>query len=279
MTLYVVACKDTADALGSGDVPVLATPRLIAWLEAATVGALTDLGDDDTSVGTRVDVQHLLASPLGASVEATAALVHRDGRLCRFAVAAHHDVGDGPVLIAHGEITRVIVGREKFIERSTPDIIIRPVVPQEWPAVGELCVVAYSVGSGLSSDTGTYVHTLRDVATRSGECDVLVAYAEGGLVGSVTIVHPGSSFADVARDGEVEFRFMAVDPLAWGRGIGLALVQEVMARAGTSPVVCSVIEGNEPAARLYVRAGLVPVPTRDHSPAPGVRLRAFSTAP
>ena len=279
MTLYVVACNDTADALGSGDVPVLATPRLIAWLEAATVGALTDLGDDDTSVGTRVHVEHLLASPLGASVEATAALVHRDGRLCRFAVAAHHDVGDGPVLIAHGEITRVIIGREKFIERSTPDIIIRPVVPQEWPAVGELCVVAYSVGSGLSSDTGTYVHTLRDVATRSGECDVLVAYAEGGLVGSVTIVRPGSSFADVAREGEVEFRFMAVDPLAWGRGIGLALVQEVMARAGTSPVVCSVIEGNEPAARLYVRAGLVPVPTRDHSPAPGIRLRAFSTAP
>ena len=55
MTSYVVARYDTADALGSGDVPVLATPRLIAWLEAATVTALTDLGDDDTSVGTRVN--------------------------------------------------------------------------------------------------------------------------------------------------------------------------------------------------------------------------------
>ena len=279
MTLYVVARNDTADALGSGDVPVLATPRLIAWLEAATVTALTDLGDDDTSVGTRVNVEHLMASPLGASVEATADLVHRDGRLCRFAVAAHHDVGDGPVLIAHGEITRVIVGRERFIQRSTPDLIIRPALPQEWDAVGDLCAVAYSAGSGLSSDTDFYLHTLRDVAARTVECDVLVAYAEGELVGSVTIVRPGASFADVAREGEVEFRFMAVAPHAWGRGIGLALVQEVMARAGTSPVVCSVLEGNESAARLYVRAGLVPVPPRDHSPGPGIRLRAFSTAP
>ncbi|MGA0092648.1 MAG: thioesterase family protein, partial [Candidatus Nanopelagicales bacterium] len=65
---FAVSAADTATALGSGDVPVLATPRLIAWLEAATVDACPPLGSDETSVGTRVEVEHLAASPVGASV-------------------------------------------------------------------------------------------------------------------------------------------------------------------------------------------------------------------
>lgn len=114
---FTVSAADTAVALGSGDVPVLATPRLVAWLEAATVDACPDLEADETSVGTRVDVEHLAATPVGARVEAVADLVHRDGRLLRFAVAAHHDLGAGPVLIARGQVTRVIVRREPFMAR------------------------------------------------------------------------------------------------------------------------------------------------------------------
>ena len=116
---FTVTADDTAIALGSGDVPVLATPRLIAWLEAATVAACPPLGSDETSVGTRVDVEHLAATPVGAPVEVTAALAHQDGRLLRFSVAAVHHVGDGqPVLVAQGRVTRVIVRRDPFLARA-----------------------------------------------------------------------------------------------------------------------------------------------------------------
>jgi predicted thioesterase len=110
---HVVGDDDTAAALGSGDLPVLATPRVLAWLEEATCAAL-DLEAHRTSVGTRVEVEHVAASPVGATVTATADLVHEDGRLLRFRVAAHDGHG---TLVAHGEVRRVVVDRERFLAR------------------------------------------------------------------------------------------------------------------------------------------------------------------
>lgn len=110
---HTVGDADTAAALGSGDLPVLATPRALAWLEAATCAAL-DLDDSRTSVGTRVEVEHIAASPVGATITATADLVHEDGRLLRFRVAAHDGHG---TLVAHGEVRRVVVDRTRFLER------------------------------------------------------------------------------------------------------------------------------------------------------------------
>jgi len=110
---HTVGDADTAAALGSGDLPVLATPRALAWLEAATCAAL-DLDDSRTSVGTRVEVEHIAASPVGATITATADLVHEDGRLLRFRVAAHDGHG---TLVAHGEVRRVVVDRARFLER------------------------------------------------------------------------------------------------------------------------------------------------------------------
>lgn len=110
---HTVGDADTAAALGSGDLPVLATPRVLAWLEAATCAAL-DLDDGRTSVGTRVEVEHIAASPVGATITATADLVHEDGRLLRFRVAAHDGHG---TLVAHGEVRRVVVDRARFLGR------------------------------------------------------------------------------------------------------------------------------------------------------------------
>ncbi|MFM9050167.1 MAG: thioesterase, FlK family [Actinomycetota bacterium] len=276
---YVVTHDDTALALGSGDVPVLATPRLIAWLEAATVEATVDLPDGDTSVGTRVDVEHLLASPVGAAVTAHAQVVHRDDRLVRFEVTAFHDLGDGPVLVAHGHVTRVVVNREKFFARSTPALIIRPAVPSEWAATGELVVDAYRTGYGLSGASDDYAHVVRDVAGRAGHSEVLVALEGDRLIGSVTLLQPGTPMAEVCRPGEMEFRFMGVDPAAWGRGVARALVESVIARAGVRTLVCSVIEGNEPAAALYRSCGFTAAPDRDWVPVPGVMLRVFVRPP
>ena len=113
---HVVTDDDTAAALGSGSLPVLGTPRLLAWLEAATCAAIAPvLAEGSTSVGTRVQVEHLAASPVGAEVEVSASSAYQDGRLHRFTVSAR-DTRTGKVLAA-GEITRVVVDAERFLSR------------------------------------------------------------------------------------------------------------------------------------------------------------------
>ena len=113
---HTVTDADTALAVGSGDLPVLGTPVVLAWCEEATCAAL-ELTADQTSVGTRVDLEHLAASPVGTEVTATATVIHTDGRLVRFQVAALDGAG---TLIASGEIRRVIVDRERFMSRIKP---------------------------------------------------------------------------------------------------------------------------------------------------------------
>ncbi|MBD3946086.1 thioesterase family protein [Nocardioides ganghwensis] len=113
---FTVTHDDTAAAVGSGSLPVLGTPRLLAWLEAATCAALEQaLPEGSTSVGTRVQVEHLAASPVGAEVEVSASSAYEDGRLHRFTVSAR-DTSSGKVLAA-GEITRVVVDAKRFMSR------------------------------------------------------------------------------------------------------------------------------------------------------------------
>jgi len=114
---FTVTEDDTAAAVGSGSLPVLGTPRLLAWMEAATCAALEPtLSEGSTSVGTRVSLEHLAASPVGQEVEVTAATTYVDGRLHRFTVSARHLGGDGKV-IGSGEVTRVVVDAERFLGR------------------------------------------------------------------------------------------------------------------------------------------------------------------
>jgi fluoroacetyl-CoA thioesterase len=113
---FTVTDDDTALAVGSGSLPVLGTPRLLAWCEAATCAEVeASLKEGETSVGTRVQLEHLAASPVGAEVEVTAETAYVDGRLRRFTVAARH-VADGKV-VASGEVTRVVVDAERFLGR------------------------------------------------------------------------------------------------------------------------------------------------------------------
>jgi predicted thioesterase len=114
---FTVTDDDTAAAVGSGSLPVLGTPRLLAWCEAATCAAVEPaLADGETSVGTRVSLEHLAPSPVGQEVEVTASSSYVDGRLHRFAVAARHVGGNGKV-IGSGEVTRVVVDGERFLSR------------------------------------------------------------------------------------------------------------------------------------------------------------------
>jgi predicted thioesterase len=114
---FTVGPDDTARALGSGTLEVLGTPRLLAWCEAATCAALEEsLAESETSVGTRVQLEHRAASPVGAEVAVTARMAHRDGRLVRFEVTA---VAGADQVFGHGEVTRVVVDRERFLGRLT----------------------------------------------------------------------------------------------------------------------------------------------------------------
>jgi fluoroacetyl-CoA thioesterase len=110
---HTVTDDDTAEALRSGDLAVLATPRLLAWLEEASCGAVA-LDEGSTSVSSRVELEHLAPSPVGAEVTATATVTHRDGRLIRFQVVAHDAEGG---LLATGEAQRVVVDRDRFLSR------------------------------------------------------------------------------------------------------------------------------------------------------------------
>jgi fluoroacetyl-CoA thioesterase len=113
---FTVTDDDTAAALGSGTLPVLATPRLLAWCEATTCAAIEPrLPEGSTSVGTRVALEHLAASPVGAQLEVSAEAAYVDGRLHRFSVVARHAGQLKPV--GTGEVTRVVVDAERFLAR------------------------------------------------------------------------------------------------------------------------------------------------------------------
>jgi fluoroacetyl-CoA thioesterase len=107
----VVGPADTARALGSGDVDVLGTPRVLALLEAATVAAVAPaLAAGSTTVGSRVEVDHLAPTAVGAAVRAEAVLAQVDGRRLTFEVAL---LEDGRV-VASGRVVRVLVDRARF---------------------------------------------------------------------------------------------------------------------------------------------------------------------
>ncbi len=109
-----VTPAQTAEALGSGLVPVYATPAMVALMEKAAVVALAaHLAPGDTTVGTQLEIVHLAATPLGDEVTAEAELVAVDGRRLSFTLAAW----DSTEKIGEGRHERMIVGRERFLER------------------------------------------------------------------------------------------------------------------------------------------------------------------
>jgi predicted thioesterase len=105
---------DTARALGSGTVDVLGTPRIVALCEEATCVALEPvLEPGTTSVGMRVQIDHLQPTGIGGHVDAEAVLEKIEGRRLTFTVS----VSDSGGLIAAGKVTRVIVDVERFLKK------------------------------------------------------------------------------------------------------------------------------------------------------------------
>jgi len=106
---------DTASALGSGDIDVLSSPRLLAWAEAACLAALGDsLDEGETTVGTRIDVDHVRPTPVGGLVTITAKLERVEGRRLTFVIEATDRRGT----IGGGRVVRVLVDRDRFLEQE-----------------------------------------------------------------------------------------------------------------------------------------------------------------
>ena len=110
-----VGDADTALGIGSGDVPVLGTPRLIALCEEATCRAVDgELGAPATTVAMRVQFDHLSPSSVGSKVSAEATLEKVEGRRLVFSVSAKDAAG----LLGAGKVTRIVVDRGTFLRRA-----------------------------------------------------------------------------------------------------------------------------------------------------------------
>ncbi|MCH8985430.1 MAG: hypothetical protein IIB04_02305 [Acidobacteria bacterium] len=107
----IVTDTDTALYLGSGDVPVLGTPRVVALVEEASCAAIRDgLEEGRTTVGTRIELDHLSPSAVGSEITARAEVISVDGNWVDLAVSVM--MGDEEV--ARGRHLRVVVSRDRF---------------------------------------------------------------------------------------------------------------------------------------------------------------------
>ncbi|MFF8287923.1 GNAT family N-acetyltransferase [Streptomyces sp. NPDC016309] len=163
------------------------------------------------------------------------------------------------------------------------DITIRAVRPEEHETLADVTAQAY-LGDGLLAfgESDEYLIELRDVAGRAARAEVLVAVAEDERVlGGVTFVpRGGGPWGGHARDGEAEFRMLAVARAARRRGAGEALVRACVERAreveGCRRLVVSSWQSMRAAHRICERLGFDRTPERDWQAAPGVTLRTYA---
>lgn len=158
------------------------------------------------------------------------------------------------------------------------EFVVRPAREDELTAVGELTVRAYKA-DGYFAGNDNYRPELADARSRFEESELVVAAdSDGTLLGTVTIAFPGTRYAEISRDGELEFRMLAVDPPARRRGVGEALIRAVIDRAreaGLAKVVLCSQSGMGSVHRIYERIGFRRLPERDWKPREDVLLIGY----
>ena len=110
----VVAENQTAIHLGSGSLPVFATPALVAFMENTATKAITSLNEAETTVGICINVQHLKASAVGEKITCEAHITEVDGRKISFEINAKNDKGE---IIGTATHQRFVVNADKFMQK------------------------------------------------------------------------------------------------------------------------------------------------------------------
>lgn len=161
--------------------------------------------------------------------------------------------------------------------------MIRSAQPADYKRIGALTVTAFvSDGFVDTEDVNAgagYVQELADTERRVSQAQVWVAVEADEVIGVVTYCPLGSSYREVARDDEGEFRALAVDPQRRGLGAGLKLIEHCLRASrddGFGGVAISSMDRMLAAHRLYYRSGFQRDPVRDWSPVPQVDLWAFA---
>ena len=158
-------------------------------------------------------------------------------------------------------------------------LIVREAVEGDLEEVGRISVEAYVAAGQLEQGVGNgYERVLSDAGARYREALLLVAVRGDDLVGTVTICPTGSRFSEIGGPGEVEFRFLAVRPSAWGSGVGTALIQachDYARDVGATRLAICVRDTNAGAMSMYLKRGFARLPERDFQPVPGVDLLAL----
>ena len=145
------------------------------------------------------------------------------------------------------------------------DVLIRLAGPGEYEAIGELSVAAYSHDYDISDQ---YRQRLRDVTTRAAEHQVWVAVdrTTGQLLGTAVTPRPGGHVSELGRDGELDFRLLAVAPSARRRGIGRTLVEHIITLAAERGAVRVVMNSGPDmigAHQLYYSMGFTRLTERE----------------
>ncbi|NUL43908.1 GNAT family N-acetyltransferase [Cellulosimicrobium funkei] len=151
-----------------------------------------------------------------------------------------------------------------------PGVTVRDARGEDHEAIAHLTVTSYIDGGHIDPED-EYIANLQDVATRARQARVLVGEVDGAagpvIAGSVVLTLPGMPMSETAREGELEFRMLAVDPRVQRRGVARALVRAAIDRAeqleGVAAVVLTTMVTMTGAHRLYESEGFVRVPERD----------------
>ncbi|HEU5470149.1 MAG TPA: GNAT family N-acetyltransferase [Actinophytocola sp.] len=161
-----------------------------------------------------------------------------------------------------------------------PEPRIRRARVEELAEIGALTVRAYEAhGYFAAGELSSYADVLADARARHEDAELLVAVDSADRpIGTVTMARPGTRFSEVGAPDELEFRMLAVDPRARGRGVGTALIRGVLDRARELGLVRVVLCSQKRMTglhRIYTDLGFRRLPDRDWAPVPGVDLIAF----
>lgn len=146
------------------------------------------------------------------------------------------------------------------------DITVRQADSDDFAEIRRITADAYS-DAGYVDDEYAYNHILSGIEEGYAGSSLLVAESGGKIIGSVFLTRPGGDFSDIAHDGELEFRMLAVEPDRQHQGVGHRLVEEILDRARRDPdlsgVVLTLAPNMDRQRTLYESMGFTRIPARD----------------